>query len=365
MSPLSFKAPFLFELELAKGITSARVLWCLSVAKFRAGFPLGLRFRARLGIISFSDCPSSHTHRADMQAKVNVSCPACRSTSIGEAVAVPDREYCMAYVARYAPCLECGTLFQIPMPSFEQLGAFYPAHYHAATAHGVLARARHRARLRQLEPLLQDLGALLDYGCGNGAFLLWAAGQNLGRPLFGYEIGTEREMQRLAGGAVTIIRGRPEHLLEVLPSCRLISMNHVIEHLPDPFTTIMALNASLVPGGSIQGQTPAADSRERRVFGKNWSGYHAPRHTVVFSRRGLGLMLERAGLHNPRVTPAFNPAAIAVSLAASTRPTSRGIARHGAGWIAWLGCATLLAPIDLAGGSSGIINFQAYRPTEP
>ena len=138
-------------------------------------------------------------------------------------------------------------------------------------------------------------------------------------------------------------------------------MNHVIEHLPDPFETIKALTGSLSPGGSIQGQTPASDSRERRVFGKNWSGYHAPRHTVVFSRRGLAQMLARAGLQNPRITSAFNPAAVAVSLAATTRPVGRGIARHGAGWFAFLGCATLLAPFELAGGAGGIINFEAQR----
>jgi len=123
------------------------------------------------------------------------------------------------------------------MPSFERLGTYYPSNYHAVTAHGLLSRARHRSRLQQLTPLLKAMVpcSITDAAWG---FLTWVAGQNIGRPLFGYEIGTEREIQRLAGGAVTIIRGRPEHLLEVLPPCRLISMNHVIEHLPDPLATV-------------------------------------------------------------------------------------------------------------------------------
>ena len=56
--PLVVQSSVSLRVRAAKGTTSARVSWCLSVAKFRAGFPLGLRFRARLGIISFSDCPS-------------------------------------------------------------------------------------------------------------------------------------------------------------------------------------------------------------------------------------------------------------------------------------------------------------------
>lgn len=297
----------------------------------------------------------------DSLAPAPIRCPACSEICTGQPVAVPDREYNVSYLARYAQCDDCGTLSQCPMPTFQELADFYPPNYHAATAHGLLARARHNARLKQLTPLLNGDGALLDYGCGNGAFLSWAATKNLGRPLFGYEIGDKREVQKLAGGAVTIVRGNPSDLLDSLPACRLITMNHVIEHLPDPLDTIHSLAKFLVPGGAIEGQTPAADSLERRVFKTRWSGYHAPRHTVVFSRVGLRKLLDRAGLKQPAISAAFNPAAIAVSLAACTRSADRPVRRAGLGWVWWLGCATLLAPIDLLSGASGIMNFRAIR----
>ncbi len=297
----------------------------------------------------------------EAQLKTPIWCPACNAIYHGSPLAVPDREYNVGYLAHYAQCPDCGTLFQNPMPPFHQLADFYPPNYHAATAHGLLARARHNARLKQLTPLLNGDGALLDYGCGNGAFLTWAATKNLGRPLFGYEIADQREVQKLADGAVTIVRGKPADLLDSLPSCRLITMNHVIEHLPDPHETISALTRFLAPGGAIEGQTPAADSLERRVFKTRWSGYHAPRHTVVFSRAGLHKLFDRVGLNQPAISAAFNPAAIAVSLAACTRSPERPIRRAGLGWLWWLGCATLLAPIDLLSGASGIMNFRAIR----
>jgi SAM-dependent methyltransferase len=204
---------------------------------------------------------------------------------------------------------------------------------------------------------------MLDHGCGDGSFLLRAAERMPNRPLYGYEIGDQRRVERLAGGQVTIVRGSLADLLDVLPRCALVSMNHVVEHLPDPHAVLKAIRDRLLPGGIFEGQTPAASSLEQRVFGTRWSGYHAPRHTVVFSRSGLTRMLERTGFGDVRITPAFNPAAIAVSLASLVHPAGAPgrIRRRGASWLMWLGLATALAPIDLASGAGGIMNFHARR----
>ena len=294
-----------------------------------------------------------------------VPCPACGVLTPGNTIAVPDFEYRVPHSGHYAECKSCGTLFQNPMPTLTQLASYYPAGYHAATNKGLISHLRHAGRWRQIAPLLSGEGALLDYGCGNGAFLVWAATQDPGRPLFGYEIGDRDSVERLADGAVTIVRGKPQHLLKVLPPCRVITLNHVIEHLPDPAATIASLSAFLVPGGYFQGQTPAADSLERQVFGQRWSGYHSPRHTVVFSRRGIARLLARIGLEPPVVATAFNPAAIGVSLAATLAPSVRGVRRKGLSWLGWLGGATLLAPLDLLSGRGGIIDFKAICLRRP
>jgi hypothetical protein len=112
----------------------------------------------------------------------------------------------------------------------------------------------------------------------------------------------------------------------------------------------------------MEGQTPAADSLERRVFRGAWSGYHAPRHTVVFSRRGLKVILKAARLSDPKVTAAFNPAGIAVSLASLRHGNHPGVVRrNGPAWLTYLGLATALAPLDLLSGSPGIVNYAAVK----
>jgi SAM-dependent methyltransferase len=247
------------------------------------------------------------------------------------------------------------------MPDGARLASFYPADYHSLGRRGWLANLRSDMRIRRLTSQLSGDGPILDHGCGDGSFLVRAAERMPGRKLYGYEISDRCAVTELVAGRVTIIRGSDDDLFRLLPECRLITMNHVIEHLPDPLATLSKLRSRLLAGGVLEGQTPAAGSLEHRVFGGRWSGYHAPRHTVVFSRSGLATLLTRAGLSQVEVSGAFNPAGVAVSLASMLQPAAASgrIARSGPLWLFWLGLAATLAPLDLFFGAPGIVDFRA------
>jgi len=249
------------------------------------------------------------------------------------------------------------------MPADADLPPYYPPEYHSQTGQGAVGRLRHRARLRRLTSLTPGEGALLDFGCGDGAFLRHAAAEDPGRRYYGFEIADRPEVLSFDDGAVTIHRGDLQAFLADVPPCRIVTMNHVIEHLPDPLRVVSALRAKLLPGGLLEGQTPAAGSLEHRVFGTRWSGYHAPRHTVVFSPGGLATLLKRAGLSEVAVRGAFNPAGAAVSVASALQRGAPGtVRRQGPFWLGCLGMATLLAPIDLLSRAPGIVDFAGRRP---
>ena len=252
-------------------------------------------------------------------------CPACRQGKPGWSSHIPDHEYGVSFRARYSQCDNCGTLYQTPMPTLATLAGFYPAHYHAYVSDGVVTRARLDMRIRRIEPLLGDGDVFLDFGCGNGAFLYRASEKLPGRRFFGYEISDTSEVAMSGDGAVTIVKGDIQDLWDVLPPCRLVTINHAIEHLPAPEDTLGALYDCLIDGGFIEGQTPAADSLERSVFHARWSGYHAPRHTVIFSRAGLRDLLSRVGFTSVAVTPAFNPAALARKIHEKLPPNSNNV----------------------------------------
>jgi SAM-dependent methyltransferase len=291
-------------------------------------------------------------------------CPACGEHGVAGEVPVPDHEYAMGYVARYATCTSCGSLYQRPMPSPENLDGFYPADYHSMTGQGPLDGVRDAIRLRRLAALGAGTGPVLDYGCGNGDFIIRAARRWPGSAYYGYELAARPEVTTLADGTVTLVRGDLETMMASVPPCRLITMNHVVEHLPDPAAVLAALRAKLVADGVLEGQTPASGSFEHRVFGRRWSGFHAPRHTVVFSPRGLSAVLARAGFVDVRVEGASNPAAVAVSLASLAHGARGGrIRRQGPSWLALLALAAACAPLDRLSGRPGVVNFSARTPT--
>lgn len=293
------------------------------------------------------------------------ACPACRQGAPVSPCEVPDHEYGVTFAASYWECENCGSLYQIPMPSLETLASFYPANYHAYKSDGLLTRIRLDMRIRRVAEFVSANECFLDFGCGNGAFLYRAAEKLPGRHFFGYEISDHREIDTSEDGSVTIVKGDLQDLWDVLPSCRLITINHAIEHLPEPEVTVRSLYEKLSVGGILEGQTPVADSLERRVFGKRWSGYHAPRHTVIFSRAGLKELLTRLGFAEIVVTGAFNPAALAVSLGSALHgPGPSKIERQGIRWLFLLGLGAALAPIDLGSRAPGIMDFRATRVSE-
>ena len=290
-------------------------------------------------------------------------CMACGSTNQDGSYQIPDHEYQLSYRAVYSSCADCGTLQQTPIPDLDRLSSFYPAGYHSFGAAGLLARLKDNARLRRLQSLVRcERAVVLDYGCGDGRFVNEAVRQTDAWTFWGFETAARKERSVSAGGRVTIIRGGLQDLLDELPPCDAVTMNHVIEHLPDPLAVLSALHGRMNDGGTMEGQTPAADSLERSIFRTRWSGFHAPRHTVVFSRSGLKQILTTAGFRQAEVTPAFNPAGIAVSLASMSHGDGPGrITRQGAQWLMYVGAAAALHPIERLAGAPGIVNYAARK----
>lgn len=139
-----------------------------------------------------------------------------------------------------------------------------------------------------------EKGRLLDVGCGNGSFLVQM------RQL-GWEVaGVEPD-----GEAVSIARERSG--LEVFQGCLeeakypdgcfdAITMNHVIEHVPDPIGLLKEGCRVLRPGGKLVVLTPNIKSLGRRMFGGAWLHWDPPRHLFLFSPQALRASAERAGL---------------------------------------------------------------------
>jgi SAM-dependent methyltransferase len=146
--------------------------------------------------------------------------------------------------------------------------------------------------------------SLLDVGCGDGAFL--AEARDCGWQVVGLEpdhraaaVARQRGLEVRVGGL--------ECLQAQTGAFDVITLSHVIEHLPRPVQALRDCRRLLKPGGQLWLETPNVDSLGHQVFGENWRGLEAPRHFVLFSPRALERALAAAGFGPPRSMPAPSP----------------------------------------------------------
>jgi SAM-dependent methyltransferase len=102
----------------------------------------------------------------------------------------------------------------------------------------------------------------------------------------------------------------------------------VIEHLPDPASTLRAVHSALRPGGVFAVTTMDVEALFPRVAGRFWPWY-MQMHLVYFSRRTLGELLRSCGFDVVEVTRHRRIVRVsyAVSRLASYSRTAERVAR--------------------------------------
>jgi SAM-dependent methyltransferase len=77
----------------------------------------------------------------------------------------------------------------------------------------------------------------------------------------------------------------------------LITAWHYMEHDYNPRKTVQNVAKWLAPGGKIIIEVPDYQSLTRRLQGSFWEGWHAPRHTILYSEKSFREMLPEAEWH--------------------------------------------------------------------
>jgi len=153
------------------------------------------------------------------------------------------------------------------------------------------------------------LRAVLDVGCGTGAYLAYLGRKRPDVLRVGIELDPGRsERARAANPGARILTGDAlESLASIDERFDLITLWDVYEHVPEPGPLLAVLAKMLAPGGSIYVQTihehsavPFLGRLSYRLTGGRLRGpvrrTHDPDHLVFFSRKGLELLSANAGL---------------------------------------------------------------------
>ncbi len=197
-------------------------------------------------------------------------------------------------------CDGCGLHFTSPRPDPATIGQFYPPSYRPTQ------RPRDRDRSSKFRRLAAAIGRtapgrLLDFGCGGGALLAWAAGQVWS--VTGLDVSPDAVAAVRSGLGVRAVVGTLPHTALAAGSFDVVTMWHALEHVHDPLTTLREARRLLAPGGRLVAAVPNVGGAGFRWFGPAWFGLDLPRHLTHFTAATLRRMLERAGFRVEAVRP--------------------------------------------------------------
>jgi SAM-dependent methyltransferase len=202
----------------------------------------------------------------------------------------------------YLRCGRCGSSFLDPLPSAEDFARMYSASAYHDTYYEALDEPTPTA-LPAVAAKVTPGARVLDFGCGNGAFMVTA--RRAGFDCVGVELDPEMRARAAANS------GCPVHALEEVRASGmrfdLIHLGDVLEHLPAPRETLESLRPLLAQGGSFFIEGPLEDNASlvyyasrlfgaaKRALGRNVRGGYPPYHLFRTSAAGQRRFFEAMG----------------------------------------------------------------------
>jgi SAM-dependent methyltransferase len=153
-------------------------------------------------------------------------------------------------------------------------------------------------------------GRLLDIGCGNGRLLLMAKRQ--GWQVKGLELSADMAAwaaERVGCEVLTDDFLQLEPAPEDREAFDVVSLRHVLEHLPEPLLAMEKISALLRPGGLLLVEMPNIEGWSKRwvrfsarhgLHRRRFPQGYAAGHACEYSRQSYAALLGRAGFELTR-----------------------------------------------------------------
>ncbi len=198
--------------------------------------------------------------------------------------------------------LEFNTSLQMwvttPQPSTQNLPKYYQTKdyiSHTNTQRNLFEKVYHWVRSYSLQKKMllinkqTSKGNLLDIGCGTGNFLQVA--QQHGWKTTGIE--PNMDARKIANtknnNQVFDIKQLEEFENE---SFEVITLWHVLEHLPNLEKQVQLFNRLLKPNGLLVIAVPNYNSFDAQHYKQHWAAFDVPRHLWHFSQKSIALLFK-------------------------------------------------------------------------
>ncbi len=157
---------------------------------------------------------------------------------------------------RYRKCQTCRSSIVDPYPGDDDFAAMYRQESYHDDFYGNVDEEVTEPAFNSFRSKLPANATILDFGCGNGAFLRQAAGA--GFTVHGVEL--DREAQRIAAANSGCRVASLEELIREGRRYDVIHLGDVLEHLPRPAETLAELEQLLAPDGYYFLEGPIEDN---------------------------------------------------------------------------------------------------------
>jgi 2-polyprenyl-3-methyl-5-hydroxy-6-metoxy-1,4-benzoquinol methylase len=187
-----------------------------------------------------------------------------------------------------------------PQPSLDNLGKYYESvNYISHTdgnktlfekAYQFVKNIALKNKLSLINDLSKNKGKILDIGAGVGDFLATAHQNGWGT------IGVEPnpKAREIAEKKGVLFVDKTENLLD--NSFDIITMWHVLEHVPDLEIQLNELKRLLKPNGHIIIAVPNFKSFDAKYYKEYWAAYDVPIHFWHFSKTAIKLIFEKKNI---------------------------------------------------------------------
>lgn len=235
-------------------------------------------------------------------------CPVCGGKTFSKFLACKD--YTVSHgTFNLIRCNKCEIVITSPRPEDQDLGQYYlsPQYIsHSKAAVTLFDKVYQLTRTFALrwklnlikENSLSQVKTLLDFGCGTGSFL--AKCNENGLQVTGVE--PSDNPRQIAN------ENLPQHTVyqsinEVPGTFHVITLWHVLEHIPDLNNILAELKKRLDQNGTIFLAVPNHLSYDAKTYGQHWAGYDVPRHLWHFNKKNMEQLVNSHGLKLKKIIP--------------------------------------------------------------
>lgn len=180
-----------------------------------------------------------------------------------------------------------------PFPPVEELQKYYQSEdyiSHSDSSAGFMdfiynqvKKITIKQKLNFIEKNSSQKGKILDIGTGTGDFLVEAKKREW--EVFGSEPNFNARKKAEQKGISVV-----ENFENLNGKFDVITLWHVLEHIPDLQKTIQKLSDLLDPGGTLIVAVPNYKSFDAKFYKEFWAAYDVPRHLWHFSKTSIKKM---------------------------------------------------------------------------